>query len=156
MTKFYVYDLIDPRNGEVFYVGKGTGNRVRQHVRGAQAGRVANIHKHRRIMEIIESGHQVTEQIVAEFDSEATAYQFERQRIDQFGDQLTNIANGMRTSEEIAPSVASYWLSRMKSFDQWVATTSEYRLKAIRATGRTPREFYDDSTAFLRQMAAMG
>ena len=26
--KWYVYRLIDPRNGETFYVGKGRGNRV--------------------------------------------------------------------------------------------------------------------------------
>ena len=26
--KTYVYRLIDPRNGETFYVGKGQGNRV--------------------------------------------------------------------------------------------------------------------------------
>lgn len=31
----YVYRLIDPRNGETFYVGKGKGNRVFQHVKGA-------------------------------------------------------------------------------------------------------------------------
>ncbi len=32
---YYVYRLIDPRNGQTFYVGKGTGNRVFQHVLGA-------------------------------------------------------------------------------------------------------------------------
>lgn len=32
---YYVYRLIDPRNGQTFYVGKGKGNRVFQHVLGA-------------------------------------------------------------------------------------------------------------------------
>lgn len=27
----YVYRLIDPRNGETFYIGRGQGNRVFQH-----------------------------------------------------------------------------------------------------------------------------
>lgn len=34
--KTYVYRLIDPRNGETFYVGKGRGDRVFAHVRGEQ------------------------------------------------------------------------------------------------------------------------
>jgi len=33
--KWYVYRLVDPRNGETFYVGKGKGNRVFQHAEGA-------------------------------------------------------------------------------------------------------------------------
>ena len=32
--KFYVYRLIDPRNGETFYVGKGQGNRIFAHAKG--------------------------------------------------------------------------------------------------------------------------
>lgn len=31
----YVYRLIDPRNGETFYVGKGRNNRVFDHAAGA-------------------------------------------------------------------------------------------------------------------------
>ena len=33
----YVYYLIDPRNGHIFYVGQGKGNRVFTHVRGELA-----------------------------------------------------------------------------------------------------------------------
>lgn len=32
---YYVYRLIDPRNGQTFYVGKGRGNRIFQHVKCA-------------------------------------------------------------------------------------------------------------------------
>lgn len=32
---FYVYKLIDPRNGHIFYVGKGTGNRIFNHIKCA-------------------------------------------------------------------------------------------------------------------------
>ena len=34
--KYYVYRLIDPRNGQTFYVGKGKGNRVFMHAQGVE------------------------------------------------------------------------------------------------------------------------
>ena len=34
---YYVYRLIDPRNGDTFYVGKGIGNRIFAHALNASA-----------------------------------------------------------------------------------------------------------------------
>ena len=34
--KYYVYRLVDPRTLQTFYVGKGCGDRVFQHVKDAQ------------------------------------------------------------------------------------------------------------------------
>ena len=33
---YYVYGLIDPRNKKIFYIGKGTGNRIFEHERESQ------------------------------------------------------------------------------------------------------------------------
>lgn len=33
--RYYVYVLVDPRDNRIFYVGKGTGNRVYQHAQAA-------------------------------------------------------------------------------------------------------------------------
>lgn len=58
----YVYRLIDPRNGETFYVGKGKGNRVFQHAAGAlkKEDEEDNIStKHQRILDIKNDGLQV-------------------------------------------------------------------------------------------------
>ena len=35
--KYYVYRLVDPRTLQTFYVGKGCGNRVFQHVKDAKS-----------------------------------------------------------------------------------------------------------------------
>ena len=37
--KYYVYRLVDPRNMQTFYVGKGSGDRVFQHAKEAKIGK---------------------------------------------------------------------------------------------------------------------
>ena len=34
--QYYVYALVDPRTDPIFYVGRGVGNRVFQHIAGAE------------------------------------------------------------------------------------------------------------------------
>lgn len=59
---FYVYLLIDPRDREVFYVGKGAGNRCFAHLteaRKTQADSAGDYSKLARIREIEATGEYV-------------------------------------------------------------------------------------------------
>lgn len=61
--KWYVYRLIDPRNGETFYVGKGQGNRVFDHARGLTLDEESEIDgadpKLQRVKDILAAGLEV-------------------------------------------------------------------------------------------------
>jgi hypothetical protein len=56
---FYVYALRDPRNGEVFYVGKGQGERILQHVAESGKNPKSEKAKLKRISQIESAGNQV-------------------------------------------------------------------------------------------------
>lgn len=90
---FYVYDLVDPRNGQTFYVGKGTGGRCRQHIADAKKGKTGP--KYDLIREILAEGLEVGVCIIREFEDEARAYASEKRRIAKLGRcTLKNIAAG--------------------------------------------------------------
>lgn len=60
--KWYVYRLIDPRNGETFYVGKGKDDRVFSHAKGQLNGEDEGISdpKLRRIKDVRSAGLEVS------------------------------------------------------------------------------------------------
>ena len=97
--KTYVYRLIDPRNGETFYVGKGRGNRVFAHIRAEQGieGDVLD-NKLRRIRKIRLAGFEVAHVIHRHGMDEATAFEVEAALMDAYPG-LTNIAGGYGTSD---------------------------------------------------------
>ncbi|RJP41662.1 MAG: hypothetical protein C4547_01395 [Phycisphaerales bacterium] len=90
--KTYVYRLIDPRNGETFYVGKGKGNRVFAHVRADVGGDEID-NKLRRIREIQMAGFEVSHIIHRHGMDDRTAMEVEAALIDAYPG-LTNVMGG--------------------------------------------------------------
>ena len=92
--KTYVYRLVDPRNGETFYVGKGQGNRVFSHIRAEQNLEGDEIdNKLKRIREIRLAGFEVAHVIHRHGMDDKTAFEVEAAIIDAYPG-LTNVVGG--------------------------------------------------------------
>ena len=112
--KYYVYALVDPRDNRIFYVGKGSGNRVYQHARAALVDDSPSL-KLSTIREIKELGLDVMYYLIRHNLTEQDAYLVESSIMDlltypAFNKEniLTNIVSGhhqwnegIKTDEEI-------------------------------------------------------
>ncbi len=96
---YYVYRLIDPRNGETFYVGKGKGNRVFAHIHGEQSLEGDPVdNKLARIHEIRLAGFEAAHVIHRHGMDAPTAFEVEAALIDAYPG-LTNISGGTHSSD---------------------------------------------------------
>lgn len=97
--EYYVYRLINPRNGETFYVGKGRGNRVFEHAEQV-IGSTENedTEKLRTIKSIHLEGLQCLHIIHRHGMDEATALEVEAALIDAYP-SATNIVAGHGSNE---------------------------------------------------------
>lgn len=95
--KTYVYRLIDPRNGETFYVGKRKGNRVFAHIR-AEIDSDDPGEKLKRIHEIRTAGFDVAHVIHRHGLDDSTAFEVEAALIDAYPG-LTNAVTGSGSNE---------------------------------------------------------
>lgn len=97
--KHYVYRLIDPRNGETFYVGRGVGNRLYSHIRdelGTDSDEVND--KLRRIREIRLACFEVAHVVHRHGMELAVAKEVEAALIDAYPG-LTNVMGGEESGD---------------------------------------------------------
>jgi hypothetical protein len=95
--KWYVYTLIDPRDGSIFYVGKGQRNRMYIHVWSTKKGNPPhkNYKLFRRIREIINENLNVLYDKPFSTDIEKEAYEYEYNLIKKIGlEFLCNLFEG--------------------------------------------------------------
>lgn len=99
---FYVYALIDPRSKNLFYVGKGLGNRLFMHLRDAIEGDSSTL-KLNLIREIISQGQKVEHLILRSGLSEKEALEIEATLIDYgnyFKKDFSNSVSGQHSNEK--------------------------------------------------------
>jgi hypothetical protein len=96
---YYVYRLIDPRNGETFYVGKGRGNRVFQHAKAElKADGDELTDKLKRIREIRKDRFEVAHVIHRHGLTEEQAFEVEAALIDAYP-EVTNQIGGIGSDD---------------------------------------------------------
>jgi phage terminase small subunit len=93
MSRYYVYALIDPRDLQTFYIGKGKADRRFRSMRNIPDKTTGK--KGQRINEIEDAGLQVQAVVASWHDDEEEAYEAERQKIAEVGlDNLLNMKIG--------------------------------------------------------------
>ena len=112
--QYYVYFLLDPFSGLPFYVGKGKGNRVFNHLAEAKEGKQGT-DKLNTIQTFLKQGKEIRHVIVRHGLNEKTAFNIEAALLDTFkfipeftnfrsGNQqggVNSIENGLMSTEEI-------------------------------------------------------
>lgn len=138
--KYYVYRLIDPRNGEVFYVGKGKGNRLFSHMKVAldtiELDEVSD--KLQIIREIHSAGLEVIHVVHRHGMDEATAFEVEAALIDAYP-SATNVMGGTH-SDDFGP------MHSKEIIDKYAAQEIEFQHKVIMINinqSKLERNLYD-------------
>lgn len=145
---YYVYALIDPRNKQIFYVGKGTGQRVFEHEKESIGSPDSEKLKLKTIAEIKEEGLEVKKIIINCNLTEAEAFAAEAALINAFNyvsdTGLTNIVAGHNSSEAL--NVDDF--ERINGAEELQENDISHRIMVIKINrlyhrGMSERDLYD-------------
>ena len=141
--KYYVYQLVNSLDGKVFYIGKGSGNRIHNHEQEAK-GNKSN-HKLNKIRKIKRNGGKILKRIVGLFADEDRAYEYEASLI-QSTPGLTNIKLGEIKAEDTLLGRRMYAAWLIKTYVD--RKRGEYLMEKVRQDGC-------DLLTFQKQQRAM-
>ena len=144
---YYVYILKDPRNDSIFYVGKGKGNRLFQHVQCALENATDN-DKYNLIREIHKDGKEVEHFILRHGLEEKLSLEIESTIIDLLGiENLTNSVKGHDTWErglKTVDEVFQHYDAKVVTFDEPCIIININRLYT---RGISAQKLYDSTRA---------
>lgn len=106
LNGYYVYGLVDPRNKQIFYIGKGKGNRIFEHEKENSKNLDNEKTKLHIISEIKNAGLEVGKIIINSDLTEAEAFAAEASLINAFNYvndiKLANVVAGHHSSEALS------------------------------------------------------
>jgi len=131
---FYVYELIDPRDGLCFYVGKGKNNRIYNHEKSARKNlKHNNPYLLNKIKKILSLGLNIIYNLPYTNLTEEDSFNKEAELIDFHNiDNLCNIVSGGGGISGLKHSVQSKEKISKASLKHW--QDPDFRLKIIKAT----------------------
>lgn len=143
----YVYLYVDPIESEVFYVGKGSGNRAFNHINADPESA-----KGQRIREIRDAGKEPVVEILAHgFEDRDTARRVEAATIDLVGtENLTNVVRGWSRGtlgRMTAEQVEAHYAAGPADIEHQVLLI---RINRLFRYGLSPVELYDATRGIWR------
>ena len=148
LNGFYVYALIDPRNNQVFYIGKGISNRVFSHEIESGKSPKSEKAKLKRIQEIEAAGFDVKRVVVNWSMTESEAFAAEAALINMLSflsaDMLTNAVAGHHVHEAMTVEDFDllYGAEHLKQEDIQ-HSIMVIKINKLYRKGMNPKELYD-------------